>query len=199
MLVPLDTPGITVRPIVNLGMHDEFAEVFYDDVRVPVGNVVGGENQGWGIAKALLGHERIFIGSPKFATLAMYRLKSLADTEGLFDDPVFVDRYTQLKMDIEDLGAAYKRFVEVLKRGDQIGAEVSLLKVWNTEAQQRVMDLMLDAAGENAGIWGGLETEDGPVRAAGEFIGARPTTIYGGSNQVQRNILAKAILKLPSK
>ena len=198
ILVPLDSPGITVRPIVNLGMHDEFAEVFFDDVRVPVANVVGGENKGWGIAKALLGHERIFIGSPKFATLAMYRLKALADTEGLFNDPLFVDRYTQLKMDIADLGAAYKRFVEVLKRGGHIGAEVSLLKVWNTETQQRVQDLMLDAAGENAAIWGEQDTADGPVRAAGEFIGARPTTIYGGSNEVQRNILAKAVLRLPS-
>ena len=197
LLVPLDTPGITVRPIVNLGMHDEFAEVFFDNVRVPVANVVGGENNGWTIAKALLGHERIFIGSPKFATLAMYRLKALAEAVGLFADPNFVARYTALKLDVEDLGAAYRRFVAVLKRGGHIGAEVSLLKIWNTETQQRITDLMLDAAGESASVWGGVDTADGLVRPAGEFIGSRPTTIYGGSNEVQRNILAKAALGLP--
>lgn len=197
LLVPLATPGITVRPIVNLGMHDEFAEVFFDNVRVPVANVVGGENNGWTIAKALLGHERIFIGSPKFATLAMYRLKSLAREVGRFDDPVFVDRYTALKLDIEDLNAAYKRFVAVLKRGAPIGAEVSILKIWNTETQQRVTDLMLEVAGEHGGIQGGVATAEGLVRASGEFINSRPTTIYAGSNEVQRNILAKAVLNLP--
>jgi alkylation response protein AidB-like acyl-CoA dehydrogenase len=197
LLVPLDTPGITVRPIINLGMHDEFAEVFFDDVRVPVANVVGGENNGWTIAKALLGHERIFIGSPKFATLALYRLRSLAEATGLFGDPVFVSRYTALKLDVEDLGAAYRRFVAVLKRGGHIGPEVSMLKIWNTETQQRITELMLEAAGESAGVWGGVDTADGPVRPAGEFIGARPTTIYGGSNEVQRNILAKAAMRLP--
>ncbi len=198
LLVPMDTPGITVRPIDNLGMHDEFAEVFFDDVRVPIENVVGGENNGWTIAKALLGHERIFIGSPKMASLAMVRLKALAEASGLFADTVFTDRYAQLRMDIEDLGAAYKRFVNVLKRGGQIGAEVSMLKIWNTETQQRVADLMLDAGGEYGGVQDGMQTASARVSAAGEFIGARPTTIYGGSNQIQRNILAKAVLRLPS-
>ncbi len=198
LLVPLDTPGITVRPIVNLGMHDEFAEVFFDDVKVPVASVVGGENNGWTIAKALLGHERIFIGSPKFAILAMSRLKSMAKSVGLFKDPLFVERYTRLQLDIEDLFAAYKRFVEVLKRGGNIGPEVSMLKVWNTETQQRVTELMMEAASEHGGIQDGIDTVDGVVRAAGEFIASRPTTIYGGSNEIQRNILAKAVLRLPS-
>ncbi|HBD13573.1 MAG TPA: acyl-CoA dehydrogenase [Porticoccaceae bacterium] len=198
LLVPLDTPGITVRPIINLGMHDEFAEVFFDDVRVPVANVVGGENKGWTIAKALLGHERIFIGSPKFAILAMSRLRSFAESAGLFGDPVFADRFIRLQLDIQDLSAAYKRFVAVLKRGGTIGPEVSMLKIWNTETQQRVTELTMDAAAEHGAIQGGIETENGAVRPAGEFIGSRPTTIYGGSNEVQRNILAKAVLKLPS-
>jgi len=197
LLVPMDIPGITVRPIDNLGLHDEFAEVFFDDVRVPVANVVGGENNGWTIAKALLGHERIFIGSPKMASLAMVRLKALAEASGLFADAVFTDRYAQLRMDIDDLGAAYKRFVNVLKRGGQIGAEVSMLKIWNTETQQRVADLMLEAGGEYGGVQDGIKTASARVSAAGEFIGSRPTTIYGGSNQIQRNILAKAVLRLP--
>jgi len=198
LLIPLDTPGITVRAIDNLGMHDEFAEVFFDDVRVPVSNVVGGENNGWTMAKALLGHERILIGSPKMASLAMIRLQSLAEVSGKFDDPVFVASYTQLKLDIEDLAAAYKRFVAVLKRGGPIGPEVSMLKIWNTETQHRVMDLMLDVAAECSGVTDPIPVGDGAVSASDEFIDARPSTIYGGSNQIQRNILSKAVLRLPS-
>ncbi len=198
LLVPMDTPGITVRAINNLGLHDEFAEVFFDDVRVPVENIVGGENNGWTIAKALLGFERIFIGSPKMAQLAMGRLKTLAEKDDLYSDPVFVDRFTQLQLNIDDLGAAYSRFVEVLKRGGSIGPEVSMLKVWNTETQQAITDLMMDVAGEYSGIDEGIDCGDTAVSASGQFIGARPTTIYGGSNQIQRGILAKAVLSLPS-
>ena len=197
LLVPLETPGIVVRPIVNLGMHDEFAEVFFDDVRVPAANVVGKENDGWTIAKALLGHERIFIGSPRFGILALARLRSLAESAGLFDDPAFLDRYISLELDVEDLSAAFKRFVEVLKRGDHFGAEVSILKIWNTETLQRISELMIDAAAEYSCVQDGIETSNGTVRPAGEYIGSRPGTIYGGTNEVQRNILAKSVLRLP--
>jgi len=197
LLAPLDLPGIIVRPIVNLGMHDEFAEVFFDNVRIPVAASVGGENNGWNIAKALLGHERVFIGSPKLAILAMSRLKSLANAANLFDDALFVEQFTALQLDVEDLTDAYKRFIEVLKRGGEFGPEVSMLKIWNTETLQRISEFTMDAAAEYAGIWGGIETDDGLVRASAEFIGSRPGTIYGGTNQVQRNILAKAVLRLP--
>jgi len=85
-----------------------------------------------------------------------------------------------------------------LKRGGPIGPEVSMLKIWNTETQHRVMDLMLDVAAECSGVTDPIPVGDGAVSASDEFIDARPSTIYGGSNQIQRNILSKAVLRLPS-
>ncbi len=111
LLVPMDSPGITVRPIVNLDLHDEFCEVFFDDVRVPRANTVGEVNGGWTMAKALLGFERIFLGSPKQSAYALGRFRLLAERMGVWDDAVFRDRYTALRLDLEDLKCLHARFV----------------------------------------------------------------------------------------
>ena len=97
----MDSPGITVRPIITLDMHDEFCETFFDNVRVPSANLVGQLNKGWTMAKALLGFERIFIGSPKLSAYALRRLKLLAERMGVWDDAVFQDRYTRLRLDLD--------------------------------------------------------------------------------------------------
>ena len=197
LLAPMDTPGITVRTIRNLCGHDEFCEVFLDDVRVPKDNMIGAPNTGWTMAKALLGFERIFIGSPKLAQSAFKRLTALAEARDLFAQPVFNERYTALRMDLADLSAAYARFLDVLRRGEQLGPEVSMLKIGVTEAYQRITDLMLDVAGESAGMPVDLPAEGGGVDVTAHFFNARPATIYGGTNEIQRNILAKAVLRLP--
>jgi alkylation response protein AidB-like acyl-CoA dehydrogenase len=196
LLVPLDTPGVTVRPIINLEMHDEFCETFFDNVRVPVGNLVGEVNKGWTMAKALLGFERIFIGSPKQSSYALSRLRAVADRMGVGDDPVYQDRYQRLRLDLADHRALYEHYVEKLRRGEMLGADVSMLKLWQTELFQRISDTMLEVAGENAGLLEPLEGNR-ELHPAGVFIQARPTTIYGGSNEIQRNIIAKAVLGLP--
>src|SRR5205085_1050293 len=103
LLVDMKTPGVTVRPILNLDMHDEFCEVFFDNVRVPRENLVGAPNQGWTIAKALLGFERIFLGSPRQSAYALGRLRRLAEQTGAWDEPVFSDQYARLRLDLEDL------------------------------------------------------------------------------------------------
>jgi alkylation response protein AidB-like acyl-CoA dehydrogenase len=196
LLVPMDSPGITVRPIVNLDLHDEFCEVFFDDVRVPRANTVGEVNGGWTMAKALLGFERIFLGSPKQSSYALARLRLLAERMGAWDDPVFRDRYTALRLDLEDLKCLHGHFVEIVRRGETLGPDVSMLKVIQTELFQKITDTMLEIAGENAGL---LEPMEGnrELAPAALFIQARPATIYGGSNEIQRNILAKAVLDLP--
>ena len=152
LLVPMDSPGITVRPIVNLDQHDEFCEVFFDNVRVPKDNLVGEVNKGWTMAKALLDFERIAIGSPKLSSYALGRLKLLAERMGVAEDPVFRDRYTALRLDLADLKALYETFAEKLKRGEPLGADVSMLKVFQSELFQRITDTMLEVAGENAGL-----------------------------------------------
>jgi alkylation response protein AidB-like acyl-CoA dehydrogenase len=109
---------------------------------------------------------------------------------------VFRDRYTALRLDLADLKALYETFAEKLRRGEPLGADVSMLKVIQSELFQRITDAMLEVAGENAGL---LEPLDGnrALHASGLFLQARPTTIYGGSNEIQRGILAKNVLGLP--
>jgi alkylation response protein AidB-like acyl-CoA dehydrogenase len=195
LLVPMDSPGITVRPIVNLDLSDEFCEVFFDEVRVPAENLVGEPNKGWTMAKALLGFERIFLGSPKQSSYALARLRQLAQRMGVWDEHDFADRYARLRCDLEDLKALYETYVERLRRGEGLPPDVSMLKVLQSELFQRITDAMLDVAQENAAL---LEPMGGnrELHPAGLFIQARPTTIYGGSNEIQRNIIAKDVLGL---
>ena len=196
LLVPMDTPGITVRPIINIDLHDEFCEVFFDNVRVPKRWTVGDVNKGWTMAKNLLGFERIYLGSPKLSGYALTRLKMLAERMGVWDDASFRDRYTRLRLEMEDLKALHGTYVDVVRRGGTLGPDVSMLKVIQTELFQRITDEMMDIAGENAGL---LEPMEGNrnLHPSGQFIQARPSTIYGGSNEIQRNILSKNVLGLP--
>jgi len=196
LLVDMTSPGITVRPIVNLDMHDEFCEVFLDNVRVPRENLVGEPNRGWTMAKALLGFERIFLGSPKQSSYALARLRTLAERMGAWDEPDFQDRYTRLRLDLADLRALYERFVDQLRRGQDLGPDVSMLKLWQSELFQRITEAMLEIAGENGGLLGPMEGNR-DLNVAGLFINARPTTIYGGSSEIQRTILARNVLGLP--
>ncbi len=196
LLAPMDTPGISVKPIITLDMHDEFCETFFDNVRVPKANLVGQPNKGWTMAKALLGHERIYLGSPKLSAYSFARLKLLAERMGVWEDALFQSRYTQLRLDLLDLRALYQTYVEIVRRGGTLGPDVSMLKVWQTELFQRITDLMVEIAGENAAL---LEPMEGnrELNPAGLYLQARPATIYGGSNEIQRNILAKNVLDLP--
>lgn len=196
LLIEMATPGVTVRPIINLGLHDEFCEVFFDNVRVPREHLVGEVNQGWTMAKALLGFERIGLGSPRQSQLALRRLRILAQRMGVWDDPAFTDRYTRMRLDLADHTILYESFVARLRRGETLGADVSMLKIHQSELCQRITDLMLEIAGENAGL---LHPMGGnrQTHPAGQFIDARPYTIYGGSSEIQRNIMAKNVLGLP--
>jgi alkylation response protein AidB-like acyl-CoA dehydrogenase len=197
LLVDLKTPGILLRPIRNLAGHEEFCQVFFDNVRVPRGNLVGELDDGWTVAKALLGFERLAIGSPRRPQYAMGRLEALARAQGLLDDPGFADRFTALKLDLEDGATLYGRFVEQVKRGEPLGQDVSMLKVWTMETWQRLTELLLEAGAEQGVIAGVQEVCGVETDFLNSFYYARPATIYGGSSEIQRNILAKYVLKLP--
>lgn len=197
-LVDLKTPGITIRPIRNIAGHEEFCQVFFENVRVPGDTLVGKLNQGWTVAKALLSYERLNIGSPRRPQYALRRLEMIARAKGLFADPGFADRFTTLKLDLEDLASLYGRYVEQVKRGEPLGEDVSMLKIWAMETWQRLTDLLVETGAEEGVVSGvhdiaGVETD-----FLSPFYYARPATIYGGSSEIQRNILAKRVLKLPS-
>lgn len=196
LLMPMDSPGIAVRPILNLDRHDEFCEVFFENVRVPRDMLVGEVDQGWTYAKALLGFERIAIGSPRLSANGLSALWRLAAAMGRGEDPVFLDQYTRFRMELADLKALYESFTEALKRGETLGPEVSVLKIVQTELYQRISEAMLELAGEHAGL---LHPMPGPaLHPAGQFLLARPTTIFGGSSEILRNMLARSLLALPA-
>ncbi len=197
-LVDLTSPGITIRPIRNIAGHEEFCGVFFDDARLPADALVGGLNQGWTIAKALLGFERLNIGSPRRPQYALRRLEMIARAKGLLDDAGFADRFIALKLDLEDLAALYGRFVEQVKRGEPLGQDVSMLKIWTMETWQRLTDLLMEAGAEEGVLSGVRELAGVEADILTSFYYARPATIYGGSSEIQRNILAKYVLKLPT-
>ncbi len=198
VMIDLRQPGVTVRPIRNIAGHEELCEVFLDNVRTPLNNLVGDLNKGWEIAKTLLGFERIWSGSPRQSMLALLRLEKLARASGKFNDPGFVDKYTQVTMDVLDSAAAYERFAQIMRTGGSFGFEVSMLKIWATETCQRVTELMVEAAGDLGALGGEVDVNGEFMDILYPFLDCRAFTIYGGSSQVQRNILAKNVLDLPA-
>ncbi len=198
LLVDLNAPGITVRPIRNLAGEEEFCEVFFDNVRTHVSNLVGGLNKGWTVAKSLLGFERIFIGSPKLPEYGLRLLSQVAKARGALDDPVFRDKYAQLQLDVDHLSEVFRKYAEMAVRGEHLGHDVSMLKIWATETFQRIADLILETAGAHGSLQSDTRIGAEVVNVLGLFYNARLPSIYSGSNEIQRNILAKQVLDLPA-
>src|SRR5690606_8412974 len=148
LLIDLKTPGITVRPIVNLAGEDEFCEVFFDDVRVPAGNLVGEIDQGWTVAKALLGYERIWIGSPALCGKALALAHTLVREMQLTDDRGVMDRLAQLQVDLHDYRLLYTEVCDGIAAGGKPGPEVSMLKVYASELLQRLTEFNQEVAAE---------------------------------------------------
>ncbi|WP_286939577.1 acyl-CoA dehydrogenase [Achromobacter sp. UBA4530] len=196
LLVDLSSPGVSRRPIRTLSGHEEFCEVFFDQVRVPRGNVVGELNAGWGIAKALLGFERLFSGSPKHASHALQQIFSLARQRGLLADPAFADRLAELRLDSADLTAMYRVFADMAKAGLPLPPELSLLKIWATETHERLGALLIQIAEEYGGAAMRLSYGGGGVQALAPYTNALAATIFSGTNEIQRNIYAKQVLGL---
>ena len=149
------------------------------------------------MAKALLGFERIFLGSPKLSQVALNRLALLGRSTGAFEDDRFRDKFTQLRLDVADLTEAYSRFADILRRGEALGPDVSILKIFATATYQKITETLVEVSAENGSI-------DEPVTYCNDILDAlapywlsRPATIYGGSSEVQRNIVAKQVLDLP--
>lgn len=194
ILVDMNQPGITVRPIVTIAGDAEFGEVFLDNVRAPLANLVGPINGGWGVTKSLLSFERIWAGSPHFCRSAMASLLKLVTHLQLAGDPVVLDRIAELKLDIDDIATMYEAVTEQVGGGAPIGLEAQVLKVLASETYARVAELGIELAGEYGALEGDLF---GEVKLLRTFLNSRAPTIYGGTAQIQRNILAKAALGLP--
>ena len=205
LLIDMRTPGITVRPIVLMDQSREVNEVFFDDVKVPVENLVYEEGKGWTVAKYLLGYERMGTGRIAQSKRELARVKELAaeatkDGRPLLDDPRFRDRLTRVEVELIALEITNLRFLDQLRGDRPPGAEVSLLKIKGTEIQQAISELAMQAAGPLVQVFRPVDANAAfdPFAAslAPRYLNLRKTTIYAGSNEIQRNIIAKATLGL---
>ncbi len=207
----MKTPGVSVHPIITLDGAHEVNETWFDDVRVPVSNLVGEENKGWTYAKFLLGHERTNIAGIGASKRELQRLKKIASTETrngkpLLDDPHFASRVAQVEIDLMALEVTNLRVLSAERSRRDPGAVSSILKIKGSEIQQTISELAMLAAGpyaladvRQARDAGGAQGLLGPAHAtplAATYFNLRKTTIYGGSNEIQRNIIAHMILGL---
>jgi alkylation response protein AidB-like acyl-CoA dehydrogenase len=198
LLIDLRSPGIRIRPIKTIAGDDEFSEVFFDDVVVPAENLVGTLNDGWRIANALLGHERLASSNPQFPLIALERIKTMARASGVIADPAFQDRLAAASIDVTTLSALFSHAVELTNNKQSPGPESSVLKIFASELLQRLTELLVEAAGGHASAQSPLATNFGVVDVAAPFLQSRRVTIYGGSSEIQRNVLARRVLNLPS-
>ncbi len=198
LLIDLHSPGIRIRPIKTIAGDDEFSEVFFDEVVVPAENLVGKLHDGWRIANALLGHERLGTSNPQFALMALERIKTLARASGLMADPAFQDRLAAASINVTALSALFSHAVELANHQHSPGPESSVIKIFSSELLQTLNDLVIEAAGGHASRENPIATEYGVVDVATPFLQSRRVTIYGGSSEIQRNVLARRVLNLPS-
>ena len=206
LLIDMHSPGITVRPILTLDEDAEVNEVFFDNVEVPAANLVGEENKGWTYAKYLLGHERTGIAQVGRSKRELEFLKRVAAEQqaggaSLMQDARFASKVADLEIELMALEITVLRVVSAESHGKGPGPEASLLKVKGTEVQQRLTELMLEAIGPRAlpfHIERFEEPEAGEVidQLAGYYFNFRKTSIYGGSNEIQKNIMTQMILGL---
>jgi len=211
LLVDMRTPGVTVRPIVMLDGGHEVNEVWFEEVRVPAENLVGQENQGWTYAKFLLGHERTNIAGIGASKRELARLKRIAaaETKGgrpLLHDPFFAARLAQVEIELLALEITNLRVLSAEAERRAPGPEASLLKVKGTEIQQAITELLVQAVGPYAlpfrpdafepGFSGPPVGPDHAAPLAAAYCNMRKASIYGGSNEIQKNIIAQMILGL---
>lgn len=208
LLIDMASPGITVKPVILMDGGHEVNEVFLDQVRVPVENLVHEEGRGWTVAKFLLGYERLNSGRVAASKRQLEKLKAFAGRRTgsgrrLLDDPRFRDRLTRIEVELMALEITNLRLLDQMRRaGKPPGPEVSLLKIVGTGIQQALSELMLEAAGPLAHRRpppddGGLGELDAFIAGlAPRYFNLRKATIYGGSDEIQRNILAKMSLRL---
>jgi len=211
ILVDMKTPGIEVRPIITIDGGHEVNEVWLTDVRVPASNLVGEENKGWTYAKFLLAHERSGIAGVARSKRGIEKLRDIAanevlDGQPLLQDNGFAQKVSQLEIDLTALEFTELRTLARESEGRGPGPESSILKVKGTEIQQRLTELTLEAVGHyGAPYLRGLEQDGSNTFAIGPdyapasgpmYFNMRKTSIYGGSNEIQRNIITKMILGL---
>lgn len=203
LLIDMNTPGIEVRKIDTIDNQHSLNEVFFDNVRVPVENRIGEENKGWTYAKYLLTHERTAIAGVAQSKKAIQKLRGIASQEisggePLINDPMFQAKLANIEIELMALEYTELRVISSVAAGGAPGPESSILKIKGTEIQQAIAELTIEACGNYAHML----NQDGPIgndyawAASAKYLYGRASTIYGGSNEVQKNIISKMVLGL---
>ena len=200
ILVDMKSPGIEVKPIITIDGDHEVNSVFFTDVKVPAENLVGEEGKGWTYAKFLLAHERFGIAAIGTSLRQLKRLKKVVSE---LNNPELEKKVTELEISVNALEMTELRMLSALENGGHPGAESSILKIKGTEIQQTLTELFVEAAGEYALMYPGPhgfegnETPEGPdfvAQSISAFLNMRKVSIYGGSNEIQKNIISKFVL-----
>lgn len=204
LLVPMKSKGLVVKPFLSIGNTLAFSETFFEDVVVPRENLVGPLHGGWSLAKALLGHERTFIASVGASTRLLARVKRIAaETRTpagvLFDDPIVRAKIAAMEIKLEGLRMANYRAIAGAQLGHAPGPESSLLKIRGSEILQQLFELAMSIMGHDSLSWFNGASSVPPIEewVPSQWAYYRASTIYGGSNEIQRNVIAKMILNLP--
>ncbi len=206
LLIDMQTPGIEVQPIISIDGQHHLNMVHFTDVRVPQANRIGEENKGWTYAKFLLQYERFAIAEVAESERRLNRLRQTAAKEGLTEDPAFMRALTEAGVELQALAGTNLRYLAAEAQGKPVGAEASALKIRGSELRQRLTELAIAAGGSYLGPLAGYGRDVGsnwdevlPAHlrgAADDYFFSRAATIYGGSNEIQRNVIAKATLGL---
>ena len=211
MLIDMKSPGVTVRPITMVDGTQEVNEVWFENVKVPAENLIGEINKGWTYAKFLLGHERANIAGVGISKRELNRAKKLAASamkrgRPLLDDPLFAAKIAEVEIELMALEITNLRVLSAEAENRAPGPEASILKIKGTEIQQAVTELLVQAAGPAARAFvdevmevGQQSGTTGPSYAsgvAGNYFNMRKLSIYGGSNEIQKNIISQMILQL---
>lgn len=196
LLIDMDTPGIAIRPIILLNGEQHTNEVFFDNVRVPAENLVGEVNKGWTYSRAVLGNERLSIARVGWSRRQLAKLKRVASAKNVRRSPLFDAKVAEAEIELMTLEAMAMTALERARTGEAPGIEANMLKIKGSELQQTLAELLVEVAGPRAAPFGPEAHDAGSPWAAHLFENhfyARVATIYGGSNEIQRNIIARSL------
>ena len=205
LLLEMDTPGLTVKPIISIAGDHDFNQVFFDNVRVPKANRLGDEGKGWTVAKTLLEYERAAAYAAGLIE-ALAEVRAAAKEAEMLDDPAIRRRFAELDSQVRTIHAVEDMVLAAIGEGRDPGPASSMLKVQGTECQQKIQELAVDVAGiyaapyqyeaRQAGSNEGYVGPESALTATARYFNGRAASIYGGSNEIQRNIMAKLVLGL---
>ena len=197
LLIDMRSPGISVRPIQTLKRDAEFAEEFFDDVRVPAENLLGGLNQGWRIAGMVLGGERFTTGHPRYALVYLHQARLLAKETGAWDNPSFRARLAALEIDLLAFIAYYRHAAQLHAANAAPVSVAPVIKIAGGALAQRSSELLMQAAGALGPLIEDIALPEGSVNIAAELFEMRRLSVGSGTTEINRNIVAKRVLGLP--